>query len=180
MIKNIILKRAGHILILIIWVECQSRMLLAFKKDPSLLQRYKKTGNIYEITNKWLELNKTLGFENVINQVKEEFPNLEDAHLLLDRFLVNRDLLSHFQTSADGMLLINFKDGSKSRKKAVLEKITEKIVKNDDLFAITLDEQNYKRLLDEIKKFDDVFFPSICKEIGINYKAVRWPYDEDI
>lgn len=174
-LQSKVLKRAGRILMLILWIESISKTLITFKNNPAILKRFIITGDASEMCKEWLRLNKTWGFEKVIKEFKNHFPEYNHAREHLEEFWVYRDLLSHPQMSPDKSIICMISDASKKKKKDILKKMLGFSIPPGQGIKINLDKNEYRKLLRKLKKFDSQYFPDISKELGINYSAIKWP-----
>jgi len=170
------LERAGHIFILINWIQGRLIDFIIFKKHPRALRHFMKHGQSLKLG---IERRKYLqkSFGVIRREFAVLFPVLPSNWLhLLDDLNNKRDMIAHGYISLGREYILYQPDmrrgDIKTKLKGIRRAVDGKITKMT-LFKLSFGDKNYQSTVKAILEFDEKLFPSLAKQIGLDYKKIR-------
>jgi len=170
------LERAGHVLILIIWLEKRLIDLMIFKKHPRILSHFRKHGKSVGL-GKLREFFWQKNLSYVIREFLKEFSTLpSNWEPLLEDLNSKRDAISHGHISLyrDYILYQPDLDRRDIRKKlATIRRAIDGKKTKTRRFKIRFDDANYQSMINAIEEFDTKLFPQLSSQMNLNYESIR-------
>ncbi len=170
------LERAGHVLILIIWLEKRLIDLIIFKQHPQILSHFRKHGISIGLA-KWRKFYWQKGFHYIIQEFLKTFPNLpSNWEPLLEDLNTKRDMISHGHVSLYREYILYQPDLNRSnlkKKLSIIRRAIDGKITKARLFKIRFDDKNYQSMLQAIEKFDTQLFPQLSTQMNLNYNSIR-------
>jgi len=170
------IERAGHILILINWIQGRLVDFIIFKKHPRALSHFIKNNSSPKLGRErrkyWQK-----SFAAIRGEFASLFPNLPSNWLpLLDDLNNKRDMIAHGHISLYRDYVLYQPDmGRKDihkKLKGIRRAIDGRVTKMT-CFRLRFDDKNYQAMIKGILEFDEKLFPALSKDIGINYEKIR-------
>lgn len=170
------LERAGHILILINWIQGRLVDLVILKKHPVALRHFIKHNS-----SPTLGRERRQYWQKSFSVIRKEFatffPNLPSNWLpLLDDLNNKRDMIAHRHLSLYQEYILYQPDLSrrdiKGKLKGIRRAVDGKTTKMT-CFRLRFDDENYKDMIKGVLEFDEKLFPALSKEMQLNYERIR-------
>ncbi len=170
------LERAGHILILINWLQGRLVDLLILKKHSRALAHFIKHNN-----SPTLGRQRRKYWQKSFGQIRKEFaalfPDLPPNWLpRLDDLNNKRDMIAHGNLSLYRDYVLYQPDLSRGdiahKLKGIRRSVKGKISKMT-CFRLRFDDQNYQDILEGVLEFDQKLFPYLAKVMGFSYERIR-------
>jgi hypothetical protein len=170
------LERAGHILIMINWIQGRLVDFIIFKNHPGALKYFIKHNSSPTLGRErrkyWQK-----SFSVIRKEFAQLFPNLPSNWLpLLDDLNHKRDMIAHGHLSLYTEYILYQPDMNRRDIKGKLKSIRRAIdgkISKKTFFKLKFDDQNYKAMVDGVLEFDEKLFPALSKEMGFNYERIR-------
>lgn len=170
------LERAGHVLILINWIQGRLVDFIIFKKHPRALAHFIKN-NSSPTLGKERRKYWQKSFAAIKKEFVQLFPSLPSNWLpLLDDLNNKRDMIAHGHLSLYREYILYQPDMSrgdiKNKLKGIRRAVDGKISKMT-CFRLRFDDENYDNMTKGIIEFDEKLFPTLAKEMNFNYEKIR-------
>lgn len=178
------LERAGHVLILTIWVEKRLIDFIVLKKHPRLIKKVNNSSSKVPLPHTFVK-ERTKLWEDNFPKILKDFLQVYEVS---DSFKNNleavsnwRDIIGHCYVSLYREYIL-YRPSSKRRDhKKRLGKFKklyslDKKVDAARPFQITMrlsDDKKYNRVLNVLNELDDVLFSNLAKNIGLDYEKIR-------
>lgn len=170
------LERAGHIQILINWIQGRLVDFIIFKKHPKALDHFRR-GNTSPTLGKNRKIYWQKTFPAIRKEFKKLFPNLPtNWHPLLEDLNNKRDMIAHGHLSLYREYILYQPDLERHDIKSKLKSIRKSLIgkkTKGNFFRLRFDDKNYQKMLDGILEFDEKLFPALAREMAFNYEYIR-------
>lgn len=170
------LERAGHVLILISWIQGRLVDFIILKKHPKALAHFIKINSSPTLGRERRQYWQK-SFGAIRKEFAQLFPNLPSNWLpLLDDLNNKRDMIAHGHLSLYREYILYQPDMArhdiKSKLKGIRRAVDGKISKMT-CFRLRFDYKNYQDMINGVLEFDEKLFPTLAKEMKFDYEKIR-------
>ena len=166
--------QAGHLLVLMIWIQNIMSDFIILKRNPELLVDFRGMGSNPEfgdLRNEYWQ--KTFG--PIKKEFIEYFPEVSNEYsdnLNLLQHL--RDFFAHSRYSLKTNII--FYQPTKSRRD--LQEKVETLTKipfdeNQTFLKVKMGEEKYQEIFDELMNFENIIFPKIAREMDFDLNRLK-------
>jgi hypothetical protein len=166
--------QAGHLLVLMIWIQNIMTDLLILRKHEEILTDFKVFGDKEKFGTKRNDY-----WQKPFPEIKKEFLNLfnylsNDEKESIEVIQHLRDFFAHGRYSLKSEKI--FYQPTKTRKdlREKVETLTKlPFDENQTFLQVIMNEAKYQEIFNILMKFENIIFPKIANKLGINLNRLK-------
>lgn len=173
------LERAGHILILCLWVEKRLADLILLKENPKYIQLINASDKFPSDYTELRLKEWEKSFWDIQKKFIELFSPSQDWLKRIEWINATRDAIAHGQVSLyRDYLLYRPAEDRKGKDRLTLSSVFESEPKRDahhtTVFLVRFsDDSIYSKMVDAITEMDEKYLKHEATQLGLNYEKIR-------